>query len=68
MSLWQTYRRLSSNAKLKVGVGLVAWGLLGLQFAPKAEEKLGYTPTEADKEALERMTPKIHTVPRGERP
>ncbi|KAK4165997.1 hypothetical protein QBC43DRAFT_287333 [Cladorrhinum sp. PSN259] len=65
MSLLRTYRALSSNAKLGVGVGLLAWGLIGLQFTDKAEEKLGYTPTEADKEALEKMTPKIHTVPRG---
>jgi hypothetical protein len=29
------------------------------------EAKLGYTPTEADKAELEKMTPRIHVVPRG---
>jgi len=58
---------LSSNAKLGFGVGMLAWGIVGLRLSDKAEEKLGYTPTEADKAALERLTPKIHAVSRGER-
>ncbi|KAK4193933.1 hypothetical protein QBC35DRAFT_480675 [Podospora australis] len=64
MSLLQSYRGLSPRAKLSFGIGLLAWGVIGLQLSDKAEEKLGYTPTEEDKKALERMTPKIHTVTR----
>ncbi|GAB1318811.1 hypothetical protein MFIFM68171_09021 [Madurella fahalii] len=64
MSLWQSYRNLSPKARAGLGAGFILWGLLGLQLTPKAEEKLGLTPTEADKAALDKMTPKIHTIPR----
>ncbi|KAL2126136.1 hypothetical protein VTI74DRAFT_1633 [Chaetomium olivicolor] len=64
MSLWQAYRNLTPKSKAIFGAGLVAWGLLGLQFSDVAEAKLGYTPTDADKAALEKMTPRIHAVPR----
>ena len=51
-------------ARLGVGGGLLAWGVVGLYFSDKVEEKLGYTPTEEDKAALDRMTPKFHAVER----
>ncbi|KAK0735893.1 hypothetical protein B0T21DRAFT_412482 [Apiosordaria backusii] len=64
MTLLQTYQNLSPKAKLGVGFGLVAWGLIGLQLSDKAEQKLGYTPTEQDKAELDKIIPKIHTVSR----
>ncbi|KXX73100.1 hypothetical protein MMYC01_210449 [Madurella mycetomatis] len=64
MSLWQTYRSFSPKTRAGLGAGLILWGLLGLQLTPKAEEKLGLTPSEADKAALDKMTPKIHAIPR----
>lgn len=45
-------------------MGLIVWALVGQRLSDTAEAKLGFTPTEADKAALERMTPKIHVVPR----
>ncbi|KAK4033321.1 hypothetical protein C8A01DRAFT_40235 [Parachaetomium inaequale] len=62
MSLFKTYTSLTPKTKLALGTGLVAWGLLGLTFADKVESKLGFTPTDADKAELEKMTPKIHVV------
>ncbi|KAK4204130.1 hypothetical protein QBC40DRAFT_261897 [Triangularia verruculosa] len=64
MTLLQTYKGLSPKARLGVGFGLLAWGLIGLQLSDKAEEKLGYTPTEQDKAELDKMIPKLHTVSR----
>jgi len=64
MSLFKTYTNLTPKTKLAFGVGLVAWGMLGLTFGDKVESKLGFTPTEADKAELEKMTPKIHVVER----
>ncbi|KAL2021953.1 hypothetical protein VTK56DRAFT_6372 [Thermocarpiscus australiensis] len=64
MSLWQAYRGLSPKTRLAFGAGLLVWGFAGLQFSDTIAAKLGYAPTEADKAALERMTPKIHVVPR----
>lgn len=60
----RTYQGLSPRARLGVGFGLLAWGLIGLKLSDKAEEKLGYTPTEQDKAELDKMIPKIHSVPR----
>ncbi|KAK4181897.1 hypothetical protein QBC36DRAFT_1298 [Triangularia setosa] len=64
MTLLQTYKGLSPKARLGVGFGLLAWGLVGLQLSDKAEEKLGYTPTEQDRVELDKMIPKIHSVSR----
>lgn len=60
----RAYRGLSPRARLGFGAGLLIWGFLGLQFSDTAAEKLGFTPTDADKAALEKMTPKIHAIPR----
>ncbi|KAK4100837.1 hypothetical protein N658DRAFT_507507 [Parathielavia hyrcaniae] len=66
MSIWQAYQNLPPKTKLAVGAGLLAWGVLGLQFSDKLESKLGFTPTEADKAELEKLAPRIHAVPRGD--
>jgi hypothetical protein len=63
----RAYRNLSSRTRIGLGIGLLIWGFAGLQLTPVVEEKLGLTPTEADKAALERMTPKIRVVPRDEK-
>lgn len=64
MSLWQSYRNLPTLARLGVGGGLLVWGVVGLYLSDRAEEKFGFTPTEEDKAALDRLTPKIHVVER----
>ncbi|CAN8102193.1 unnamed protein product [Discula destructiva] len=67
MSLVKAYKGLSSKAKLGVGVGLLAWGVVGLHMSDRVEEKYGFTPSEKDKAALESMKPKIRLVDREER-
>ncbi len=62
--LARSYRNLPTLAKLGVGGGLLVWGVVGLYVSDRAEEKFGFTPTEEDKAALERLTPKIHVVER----
>jgi len=48
-----------------VGLGLLAWGFLGLNYGDEIGEKLfGLKPTEQDKAELERLKPKIHVMPR----
>lgn len=42
----------------------MAWGLIGSYLSDRAEEKFGYTPTEADKAALNQMLPKVDVVER----
>ncbi|CAJ2513801.1 Uu.00g019200.m01.CDS01 [Anthostomella pinea] len=66
MSLIQSFRNLSRRTRIGVGVGLLAWGVIGLQLADRAEERYGFTPTEADREALSKMAPKITTVERNQ--
>jgi hypothetical protein len=45
-----------------VGVGIITWGVVGLYLSDQAEEKLGYTPSEKDKEELWKWAPKVTTV------
>ncbi|KAH8681425.1 hypothetical protein BX600DRAFT_505113 [Xylariales sp. PMI_506] len=62
MSLLQSFRNLSPRVRLGVGVGLLAWGAIGLQLSDHAEERFGLKPTEEDKEALTKLAPRITTV------
>lgn len=58
----RAYKNLSPNARLGVGVAVLAWGTAGLYLSDRAEEKFGFKPTEKDKEDLRQMTPHIITV------
>ncbi|KAK1766727.1 hypothetical protein QBC33DRAFT_423328, partial [Phialemonium atrogriseum] len=60
----RSYRNLPFKARLGVGAGLVAWSIVGMYMSDRAEEKFGFTPSEADKAALDRMIPKVHVVDR----
>lgn len=42
----------------------MAYAGAGLLLSDQAEKTFGFVPTEADKERLERITPKIRTVER----
>jgi hypothetical protein len=64
--MFKAYKNLSPKARAGVGVGIIAWGAAGLYFTDKAEESFGYTPTEKDKEELERWKPRIITVDKTE--
>ena len=55
----RSFRNLSPRARAGVGAALLAWGTVGLYLSDHAEEKFGFTPTDADREALARMGPRI---------
>ncbi|KAH6659762.1 hypothetical protein BKA67DRAFT_529900 [Truncatella angustata] len=65
MSLLQSYRNLSPRTRLGVGVGILAWGFIGLQLSDRAEERFGLKATEEDKAALSHLAPRIVTVEKG---
>ncbi|OTA58400.1 hypothetical protein K449DRAFT_124157 [Hypoxylon sp. EC38] len=67
MSLLQSFRNLSPKARIGVGLGLLAWGAIGLQLSDRAEERYGFKPTEEDKAALEKVMPRITAVERSAR-
>ncbi|EMC93615.1 hypothetical protein BAUCODRAFT_76314 [Baudoinia panamericana UAMH 10762] len=62
MSLWQSYRNLSSRTRLLIGGGIIAYASLGLLVSDEAEKIFGFTPTEADKQRLKEAVPKIYVV------
>ena len=62
---FRSYRGLSSKARLGSGVGLLAWGAIGLYLSDRAEEKFGFKPSDQDNEELEKYTPKIHVIDKG---
>ncbi|KAK9422494.1 hypothetical protein AB5N19_11308 [Seiridium cardinale] len=65
MSLLQSFRNLSPRTRLGVGVGILAWGFIGLQLSDRAEEKYGLKATEEDKAALSQLAPRIIAVDKG---
>ncbi|KAI0132315.1 hypothetical protein BJ170DRAFT_680201 [Xylariales sp. AK1849] len=65
MSLLQSFRNLSPRMRLGVGVGLLAWGAIGLQLSDRAEEKFGFKASEEEKAAVSQLAPRIITVDKG---
>ncbi|KAL5087669.1 hypothetical protein Trisim1_007536 [Trichoderma cf. simile WF8] len=65
--MFKAYQNLAPKTRLGVGVAIIAWGGLGLYLSDKAEEKLGFTPTEEDKAELRNLAPKITTVDKSQR-
>ena len=47
-----------------MGLGLLAWGVIGLQLADSAEERFGLKPSDEDREALAKLGPRIIPVER----
>lgn len=64
MSLWQSYRNLSPKTRIGLGAGLVLWGLAGPYLSDFLGDKMGFKPTESDKEALEKLKPRIEVIDR----
>ncbi|KAI1133756.1 hypothetical protein F5Y10DRAFT_4454 [Nemania abortiva] len=64
MSLLQSFRNLSPKTRIGVGLGLLAWGAIGLQLSDRAEERY-FKPTEEDRAALRQVTPRITVVDKG---
>lgn len=63
-NLTSSYRALSPNTRMMVGFGILAWGTIGLYMSDAAEKKLGFEPSETDKNALDRSIPKIRAIDR----
>lgn len=59
-----SFKSLNPQTRILVGLGVVAWGTIGLYMTPAAERKLGFEPSEKDKQALEAAKPKIIFVDR----
>ncbi|KAJ2987622.1 hypothetical protein NUW58_g4400 [Xylaria curta] len=51
MPLLQSFRNLSPKTRIGVGLGLLAWGAVGLQISDRTEERY-FKPTEEDHAAL----------------
>ncbi|KAL8298451.1 hypothetical protein RB598_001609 [Gaeumannomyces tritici] len=63
MSLWRAYQGLSSRARLGVGLGLLAWGTIGLTWGDEIAEARKFLKfSDKDKAQLEKMAPKIVVV------
>jgi len=62
--MFKAFKSLSPTTRLGVGVGVIAWGVAGLYVSDRAEEKFGFTPSEADKEELRKYTPRLTAVDR----
>lgn len=62
----RTYRNLSPKTRMGLGATLVLWGLAGPYVSNMLGDKMGLKPTEADREALERIKPKIQVVDRDD--
>ncbi|KAI1849938.1 hypothetical protein JX265_012984 [Neoarthrinium moseri] len=65
MSVFQSFRNLSPRMRLGVGVGLLAWGVIGLQLSDRAEERFGLKASDEDKAALSQLAPRVVTVDKG---
>ncbi|KAI1430234.1 hypothetical protein F5Y12DRAFT_722708, partial [Xylaria sp. FL1777] len=63
MSPLQSFRNLSPKTRIGVGLGLLAWGVIGLQLSDRAEERY-YKSTEEDHAQLREMLPSITTIDR----
>lgn len=61
----RSFRNLSPKARIGVGAAFLAWGTIGLYISDNAEKKLGFEPTEKDREELDAVVPKITVVERN---
>lgn len=50
--------------RLGVGLGLLAWGAVGLQLSDHAEDKYGFKASDEEKARLRQLAPRIVTVDR----
>ncbi|EOA83840.1 hypothetical protein ACJQWK_00766 [Exserohilum turcicum] len=62
MAVWQWFKSMQPKTRMFIGVGVMAYAGAGLYLSDVAEEKLGFTPTEKDKEELRDALPKIAAV------
>ncbi|KAI1205683.1 uncharacterized protein F4807DRAFT_464364 [Annulohypoxylon truncatum] len=58
----RSFRNLSPRTRIGVGLGLLAWGAVGLHLSDRAEQRYGFTPTEEDEAELAKVFPRITAV------
>lgn len=63
-SLHRSYRKIPSKTRIMLGFGIMAYGAIALSVSDKAEETLGWTATEEEKEKLRDALPRIRMVDR----
>jgi hypothetical protein len=64
LTFHRSYRNLPPRTRIGVGIAVLAWGTVGLYISDTAEKKLGFEPSEKEKQALEAVVPKITVVER----
>jgi hypothetical protein len=60
LSSW--YKGIAPKTRIVIGVTIMAYAGFGLFVSDKAEEQLGFVPTEKDKEDLRKAIPRIIAV------
>lgn len=58
----RTYRSSAPKTRLLLGLGLIAWGTIGLYSTDTAEKAFDMVPTDEDKKKLDQSIPKIRVV------
>ncbi|KAI6876632.1 hypothetical protein KC338_g237 [Hortaea werneckii] len=64
MSLWTSYRALSTRTRVLIGGGIMTYAVAGMFLSDKAEQFFGFEPTDQDRKRLQESIPKIHAVDR----
>lgn len=60
----RSFCNLSPKTRIGVGVAFLAWGTIGIYISDAAEKRLGFEPTEKDREALQAVVPMLTVVER----
>ncbi|KAF1976192.1 hypothetical protein BU23DRAFT_456044, partial [Bimuria novae-zelandiae CBS 107.79] len=58
------YKGIAPKTRVFIGLGVMAYAGVGMFLSDRVEEKLGFVPTEKDKEDLQNAIPKIIVVDR----
>ncbi|KAL1895344.1 hypothetical protein Cpir12675_003301 [Ceratocystis pirilliformis] len=58
----RAYKRLSPNMRAALGLGVIAWGGIGMYVSDRIEER--YEAPAEDKAVVEKYTPRVITIDR----
>lgn len=58
----RSYRTISPRTRILIGVGVMVYAVAGQFLSDQAEKSFGYTPTDADREKLDQVLPKIRVI------
>ncbi|RDL33654.1 uncharacterized protein BP5553_08022 [Venustampulla echinocandica] len=60
----ESFRKFSPRTRMGIGFGFLAWGAIGLYVSDRAEKRLGFEPSQKDRDALQAVVPRITVVER----